>query len=192
MKLSLLGLLVTLLLVSHGLPDEVERIAEATPETFFGSPENLKLVTTAKSIAVFRVFNSLEKPKGKKSVEIDNHYCKPKPTVVTGAEVKSAVTVLSDTNNFGVEFVCDFDPAIILRFADQKHTLDVLICFHCGEMVIYHDGAVVRRPYKWARSKNTILSAVARHAFAALAKKAFPKDPEIQELKSGASKPKEN
>ncbi len=157
-------------------------IPDATPETFVGGPENLRLITGAKSITVFRIIDPERKPKRKKLVTIDEQKCDANPSVVSGQEATRVIEALTDMTNFGGPFVCDFDPGVILRFAEPKHTVDLIVCFGCGEMILYSDGALVRRPYRWASTLNSFHKD-ARRAFAAIAVKAFPKDAEIQKLK---------
>src|SRR5205085_862377 len=101
---------------------------------------------------------------------------------VSGAENNGVIRALSDMKNFEGPFVCTFDPGVIFGFSDGGHNLDLAICFHCCEMIFYKDGAVVRRPFAWAEVKNIFLKD-AYLAFAAVARKAFPQDPEIQELR---------
>jgi hypothetical protein len=84
--------------------------------------------------------------------------------------------------NFGQGFMCLFDPGIILRFAANKHTLDLVLCFHCHEMILFSDGKAVRRPYKYGSIKNSFFREASR-SFKAISKKAFPGDTEIQALK---------
>lgn len=105
-------------------------------------------------------------------MKIDGYECDAASALVVGPEVTQVIGALSDTTNFGGMFVCDFDPGIILRFADGKHTLDLIICFGCHEMVLYSDGALVRRPYKWASTRNSFRKDAGR-AFAVIEKKAF-------------------
>ena len=157
-------------------------IPDSTPETFMGGAKNLELVNTAKAIKVFRIVDPDQKLKPKKTINIDNCQCHASPVNVTGPEVQQVIAAMSDMINFGEPLMCIFDPGIILRFESDAHNLDVIICFHCHEMVLYSDGVVVRRPFKWAATKNTFRPD-AESAFMAIAKKAFPGDPEIQKLK---------
>jgi len=163
-----------LFLAVRGLASD-NSIPEATPETFVGGALNLQLVKAATSITVFRIIDPDQKHQPKKIVTIDGRQCDASPGAVSGPEVTQFIAALTDMTNFGGAFMCDFDPGVIFRFASGEHTLDLIVCFHCGEMVLYSDGAVVRRPYKWASTKNSFRKD-ARRAFAAIAKKAFPND----------------
>ncbi len=114
---------------------------------------------------------------------IDGRQCDMSSAVVAGPEVAQVIAALSDMKNFGGMYMCDFDPGVILRFAAGGHTLDLIICFHCGEMILYGDGVKIRRPYKWASTRNSFRKD-ARRAFTTIARKAFPNDAEIQALKT--------
>ena len=176
----LLCLLAASLLTGRGFA--FDPIPDATPEKFMGGAENLELVNAATAIKVFRIVDPEQKPKRKKTVRIDNRECDATPVSVSGPEVQQVIAAMSEMKNFGGGLMCDFDPGMILRFEADAHTLDVIVCFQCHEMILYHDGAVVRRPFKWAETKNTF-SGSAFRAFVAIAKKAFPKDAEIQGIK---------
>jgi hypothetical protein len=152
-------------------------ITNSTPEIFLGGGRNLQLVNTATSITVFRIIDSEQKPGGTTGT-IDGFKCNPTPSLVSGPEVTQVIDALSKTTNFGEGLMCIFEPGVILRFSSGRHTLDLIVCFHCREMVLYSDGNVVRRPYMWASIKNTFHKE-AFQAFVAIAKKAFPNDTEI-------------
>jgi len=158
-----------------------EPIPNATPETFMGGPENLALVNAAKSVRVFRILDPERKAKPGSVITIDKLACNAKSAEVAGPEVPQVVAAMSNMASFGRITMCDFDPAIILRFEANGHTLDVMICFHCHEMILYRDETLVRRPFTWAETKNTF-TGDARRVFLAMAKKAFPNDTEIQKL----------
>lgn len=157
-------------------------IPGATPEVFLGGAQNLKVVSAATSIKVFRTVGSGEKPDAGKTISISGRQCHASPASVAATEVQQVIAALSDMGNFGEALMCDFDPGVILRFESEGRHLDIVICFSCSEMILYSDGARVHRPFKWAATKNTFFKD-ARKAFVAIAKKAFPSDPEIQKLK---------
>lgn len=173
-------LLAASLLTGHAFA--VDSIPGATPEGFLGGAQNLKLVSSAKAIKVFRCVGSGEKPDAGKTITIGGRQCHALPASVNGTEVQEVTTAMSDMGNFGEALMCDFNPGVILRFESGGHHLDFVICFSCGEMVLYSDDAKVRRPFKWAATKNTFFKD-ARKGFVAVAKKAFPEDAEIQKLK---------
>ena len=160
-------------------------IEGATPEKLLGGAENLKILTTAKEVTVFRVASG-----GKEYQEttelIDDFHCEPTPGKVSGEPLQKLVAAFSDMKNFGGEFMCDFDPGILIRFKTDAGILDMVVCFGCGEMIMFRDGKIVRRELKWAETRNSFRRD-ARVALHALAKKAFPDDPVIQALREGAS-----
>ncbi len=174
--------LSAILIFAVGCRASDNSIPEATPQTFFGGPENLQLVKEATSITAFRIVDPQQQHAPRKPMTIDGRQCDASSAVVAGPEVAQVVAALSDMTNFGDMYMCDFDPGVILRFAAGKHTLDLIVCFHCGEMVLYGDGVEIRRPYNWARTRNSFRKD-ARRAFTAIAKKAFPNDVEIQALR---------
>jgi hypothetical protein len=175
-----LSLLAASFVTARGLA--FEPIPDATPETFVGGLENLRLINTATAIEVFRVVDADQKRKPKKIIRIDNRECYDPPARVIGPEVQRVIAALTEMTNFGGPLMCYFDPGIILRFASNAHNLDVIICFRCHEMVLYSGDVIVRRPFQGAATKNTFAKD-AHRAFAAIARKAFPNDLEIQSLK---------
>src|SRR5262245_42737690 len=100
-------------------------IPEATPETFVGGTETLRLVKAATSITAFRVVDPQQKHRPQKLVTIDGRQCDASSALVAGPEVTQVINALSDMTNFGGAFMCDFDPGIILRFATKERTLDL-------------------------------------------------------------------
>ncbi len=162
------------------LADEAHAIEGATPETLLGGAENLKIVTSAKEVVVFRVADDTGKPEDHRTVAMDGLKCDASNTI-TGPVLQKVVASFSDVTNFGVEYLCDFDPAIIMRFKTDAGTVDIVVCFGCGEMQVFRDGRIVHRPFQFAASQNSFHKA-AHTAFVALARKAFPDDPIIQSL----------
>jgi hypothetical protein len=173
--------LLTVISLMAGYAFSFEPIPDATPETFLGGPENLALVNAAKTVRVFRVRPPNPNRKADPVVAIDKMTRDATPVEVAGPEVPQVIATMSNMAGFGQMLTCDFDPGIILRFEANGHILDVLICFHCHEMILYRDGELVHRPFKWAETRNTF-TGDARRAFLAIAKKAFPNDAEIQKL----------
>jgi len=154
-------------------------IKDATPEKFFGGAENLGIVMKAREVMVFRIVEN--ETHGKKLVPVDGNQCEAGPKTVAGPEVENVVKQFSNMSNFGVMLMCDFDPAVIFRFETDAGTVDVVVCFGCGEMMLYRNGKMIDREFEFANHKNTFRRD-ARRAFTALAKKAFPDDPEIKSL----------
>jgi hypothetical protein len=159
-------------------------LRDATPEKLLGGAENLQLVTTAKTLKVFRIVDPQQRTTRKKTVTLCGYECHATPGIIDGPEAWQIIAALSDATNFGGELMCIFDPGVVLRFASGTRTLDIVICFSCSETVLYRDGTVVNRPYfgEFSHSKNTFRKD-AKRAFTAAAKKAFPKDKAIQGLR---------
>lgn len=73
---------------------------------------------------------------------------------------------------------CLMMPAVIFRVWQGKSFVNIVICFHCGQMIIrgYNDsGSRVSDMYG-------LMTAAETHTFSALAKQAFPQDTIIQAL----------
>ncbi len=69
-------------------------------------------------------------------------------------------------------------PGVIFRIWKGSQSLDVVLCFHCGEMfIVTHDATG-----KETHSVYTLMAGNSRSKFAHLAKDAFPNDPDIQAL----------
>lgn len=106
----------------------------------------------------------------------------PAPVTFKGPKIVDLKAVLTDVRNYGGQHMCDFMPAIKFRFATGDDTLDVVICFACGDMFFNFNGSAVRREnIPWVGRLNSF-SPAARKVFVSLAKKAFPDDLQIQGL----------
>ena len=181
---------LALIMASSLQADQIPVIKDATPEKFFGGTDSLRIVQTAKEITVFSIvepdfYDEKDKPHYKNVaalISVDDEKCTPSPKTISGPDVARVASALTNVRNFGEELMCDFDPGIILRFRNSIGILDVIVCFHCGEMVLYRDTKIVHRNLKWAEAKNTFFRP-AGHAFAAVAKDAFPDDAEISALR---------
>ena len=69
-------------------------------------------------------------------------------------------------------------PGVIFRIWNGSQSLDLVVCFHCGEMyTVSHDAS--GNSY---RGVYTVLTGISRAEFARLAKAAFPNDADIQAL----------
>ena len=85
----------------------------------------------------------------------------------------SKLLIDPDTYLWNVAKSCEFMPGVVLRLADAKTQVDVLICFSCDELEIYTNGK--RAGHEDFDPRRADLLHVA--------KKLFPKDEKIQSLK---------
>lgn len=137
-----------------------------TLEEMLGGEKIKRIITTSSAIEVFRLSESHQQTQ---------------PVKFATSNTPAVIAALTEVKNYGGRYLCDFDPGVKFRFATADGTLDIIICFTCGEMRLYLDGSVVKRNIQWVGSQNSF-SPVARRAFVSLAKKAFPKDKQIQSL----------
>jgi hypothetical protein len=96
------------------------------------------------------------------------------------AVARQLATILQDpaTYNFDSAKGCIFQPGLGIRLWRDQQSFDVIVCFSCSELkIVSLDPTTKQRPYTTEDFDN------ARPALVALAKKAFPTDPEIQSLK---------
>jgi hypothetical protein len=77
---------------------------------------------------------------------------------------------------FGGMTACMFDPAVAFRFYKGTKSVQVLVCFMCGEVVFENaDGRGLTRKMVMSREARTQLLAAARRA--------FPKNQSLQAVK---------
>jgi hypothetical protein len=79
-------------------------------------------------------------------------------------------TVLSPKSYVGGPMACMFQPGLALRFHKGRESVQVLVCFLCGELVFEKPGG------KWLGGKLTFNDTV-RARLLAVGKKAFPASP---------------
>jgi hypothetical protein len=182
MRILLLAL--ACLMTAHARAGDWDLDSSTTVEVLFGGKENLRLVREATSLTVYRIVDPEKKPAGK-TIKINETTCESTAMVLGGADVARAVIALTRIENYNAISMCDFDPGVIVRFADKEkvHTLDLIVCFRCHEMLIIDNGKLVRREDRLARSKIRFGPAI-HDILVAIATKAFPKDTEIQKLKA--------
>ena len=93
--------------------------------------------------------------------------------------VQKLAHILLDTNSYSnIGVMCEIEPGIIFRIWKGRASLDVVVCFHCGQMYTEtHDGKGIAKA-----SRENEMTNSSHDGFARLAKQAFPTDPEIQKL----------
>jgi len=96
------------------------------------------------------------------------------PVAVDSETARALAVILKDPRTYGWEFAkgCKFDPGVAVRFTSATSTIDVIFCFHCEELQIYLDDKRVGGEDFDAAS----------HRLAAIMKRLFPDDEEIQKL----------
>ena len=99
------------------------------------------------------------------------------PIVAGPVEVNAKVAsefhdVLRDQNSYEWEMFkdCEFDPGVAIRFTGKSDVTEVIICFHCGQLVIVHGGKR-HSPPDLGSSQTKLLELVQR---------IFPNDKEIR------------
>jgi hypothetical protein len=141
----------------------------------FGGPAGLAPVISAQQVLAFR----LARPAARDASE------SPAPEFGGAQTTSDAVSVAADdarqlalilrdpaTYTWDSAKSCKFDPGVGLRFVGKDSTTEVVFCFHCDEVQIYHDGQ---------RAGGEDIDN-ARSRLAAIMKRIFPRDEEIQKL----------
>jgi hypothetical protein len=167
--------------VAPALPSQ--SLDQVTLKTFLGGPESIAIVTNATEARVFRIIDNLPPARRKHAEVIDGFFCDAQSLKVTGGATRNSLMALCDLRNFGRDLKCRFDPSVIFRFSAAAGSLDVVVCFRCSEISLYRDGKAISRGAQGVSGGKNTFGAGAETAFVALAKKAFPKDPEISALK---------
>ena len=171
MKAGILIIYSICILASNALA-EFKPVDGVTLEEMLGGEKIKRIITISPTIEVFR---------------LGEHQQQTQPAKFETSKTPDVIDALTNVKNYGELFVCLFDPGVKFRFSTAEGILDIVICFTCGEMRLYLDGSVieriivVNRTIIFAGSKNSF-SPVARRAFVSIAKKAFPKDTQIQSL----------
>ncbi len=92
---------------------------------------------------------------------------------------KEIAAILLDEGTYTHDTLsCTTLPGVVFRVWKGSQSLDVVLCFHCGEMyTITRDANGKETPGVY-----TLMAGNSRSGFARLAKQAFPSDPDIQAL----------
>lgn len=98
------------------------------------------------------------------------------PTVVDQETAQSLARTLSRPSTYGWDFAkgCEFSPGVGIRFVGSSATMELLFCFSCDEFKIVRDGKTVGHEDTDG----------ARTALVNIARKIFPDDKEIQNLRT--------
>lgn len=139
----------------------------------FGGAEGLQVVLAPAKVEAYRVAL-------RKGVDDDAAETIAGATIVSGPvavdenTARELAEILKSPNTYGWDFAkgCKFDPGVVIRFASQSSAVDVVFCFHCEELQIYRDGKRVGGEDFDAASNR----------LAAIMKRVFPDDEEIQKL----------
>ncbi len=113
------------------------------------------------------------------AVKVDHCY-----VTATGKEqgpqfAKEIAAILLDEGTYTHDTLsCITLPGVVFRIWKGSQSLDVVLCFHCGEMYTITRAA----NGKETPGVYTLMAGDSRTKFARLAKQAFPSDPEIQAL----------
>lgn len=113
------------------------------------------------------------------SAKVDGLYI-----LATGKEqgpafAKQITHVLFDEGTYTSDTVsCITLPGVVFRVWSGTQSLDVVLCFHCGEMYTVTHAA----NGKETQGVYTLMAGDSRTKFARLAKQALPNDPDIQAL----------
>jgi hypothetical protein len=145
---------------------EFKPIEGVTLEEMLGGDNIKRIITTSPEIEILRLGNSRRQTSS---------------TKFATSRTPDVIAALTDINNYGERYLCEFDPGVTFRFATDEGTLDIVICFTCGEMRLYLNGSIIKRDIPWVGNQNSF-SPAARRTFVALAQTAFPDDPQIQSL----------
>jgi len=139
------------------------------------SDKTVAIIKTATRVETFEVQNDL----GFDTTSSTDGYTITKTgPVETGEYVKRLQDVLLSRWTFYRDSSkCIPEPPVMYRLVSPEGTVDVLPCFECGILQVFtRTGKEVQPDASWFGMGN-------RPKLLALAKEAFPKDPEIQSIR---------
>jgi hypothetical protein len=140
----------------------------------FGGSDGLQVVLRPDKVEAFRVAPQHKAPKEEGSEIIGGASILSGPVAVDETTARELAEILRNSDTYGWDFAkgCKFDPGVVIRFASRTSTIDVVFCFHCEELQIWRDGRPVGGEDFDAASRK----------LAAIMKRIFPEDREIQDL----------
>ena len=137
---------------------------------FFGGTEGLELVLHPMKVELFRVGRPYERDEQSDTPRIAGFPILSDPVHLDTQTAKELSQILVRGRYGGIPMECKFDPGVALRFVGKSSTIEVLVCFHCGEMLAVRNGKQLEYEYF---STSELLPMV---------KKLFPMDANIQGL----------
>ena len=148
--------------------------ASENVNTLFGGSDGLQVVLKPEKVEAYRVAPLHNMPKGEDPKTIGGAGMLSGPVTVDEESSRELTEILRNPGTYDWDSAkgCKFDPGVVVRFASKLSTIDVVFCFHCEELQIWRDGARVGGEDFDAAS----------HKLAAIMKRIFPEDPEIQSL----------
>lgn len=80
------------------------------------------------------------------------------------AEVRHWTTLLATAFEAREPMVCDFEPRHAVRLWSGRSRIDILMCFQCGDMVVYRDGKPHSHRPVWSSAvRDAMNSALDQH-----------------------------
>jgi len=142
--------------------------------TLFGGSDGLQVVLRSEKVEAYRVAPLHKMPKGEDLKTIGGAGMLSGPVTVDETSRRDLAEILRNPGTYDWDSAkgCKFDPGVVVRFASRSTTIDVVFCFHCEELQIWRDGARVGGEDFDAASPS----------LAAIMKRIFPEDAEIQKL----------
>ena len=181
-----LGLLGLLLVAAASCTGNANRSPPPDPRVvaLFGGESRYELVATADKVEAFRVASrrdDIENGLDKSGERIDGYRITAGPVTVdaNAADVLRKSLLSPEAYYWGRGDDCMFEPGVAIRFISTNarrdvSTVEVIICFKCSDVEFWHDAKVTG--YQSFRAHDDL--------FLTAIKKVFPKDAEIQSLKS--------
>ncbi len=140
----------------------------------FGGSEGLQALVAPEKVEAFRVRAMPNDENPDSQATVGGATITTGPVAVDAGTARDLAGILKDPHTYGWDFAkgCKFDPGVVLRFTAGTSTVDVILCFHCEELQSYLNGKKV--------GGEDFDAATAR--IAAIVKRLFPNDEEIQKL----------
>jgi hypothetical protein len=141
----------------------------------FGGSAGLAPVVSPQEVLAFRLARPAARDAGSPSApEFGGAEITSNAVTVADDDARQLALILRDPATYSWDSAkgCKFDPGVGLRFVGKDSTTEVVFCFHCDEIQIYHDG-------KRAGAEDIDN---ARSRLAAIMKRIFPRDADIQKL----------
>lgn len=149
------------------------QMRNANVTKLFGGADGLQTVIVAEKAEAFRVARKKTEG-GESKQDFGGAEILSGPIAVDEKTTRELAQILANPGTYGWDFAkgCIFDPGVAIRFTHKSSIVEVVFCFHCKELQVYRNGTKVGGEDFDAASNR----------LAAILKRVFPDDDEIQKL----------
>ncbi|HUB05924.1 MAG TPA: hypothetical protein VMB50_02935 [Myxococcales bacterium] len=160
---------------------------EAELQELYG-PAQLALVRQADRVEALRLTGEFDADPKSPHRGVERWLTKSRPVSLTPRQARRAVTLVTARASFSMtQSHCDFLPGVLLRFWRGDRHVDVLLCFHCGDVAVILPEAEwpkevmgLAEPWDYERRLGLMPGF---DSLLALSRDIFPGDPELRRVK---------